>query len=464
MKHAAQFEAYDQDQESAQVDIIPKERLKSAVAQLCYYDGKLHASTIGEMVEAANRVSQGLLSESTIRGLIRYLIELKDEKTGQALLPLRVHYFFKNFEGLWACSNPNCKGGNNDTSIGKLFANQRVLCNECGSRVLELLICQTCGDLFFGGYKQRFSEVSHSWYISTDYQMLDKLPEKGIKHRNFETYTVFWPRKQRPATAHMRGGKGWWLQSGVDVKWTAGHLNYSEGKLMPESTNYNGYLFFAQIDSTANKLSHIPKYCPNCGDYWSFRGEDYSPIRELGTGLQKVIQILTQTLQATIKDQSKRKTIIFSDSRQDAAKYAVGIQGSHYQDMIRLIVIETMKKRGADPYVATVSNFQSPKPDFRRAIRHLRKRYAEQQQFLDSIEDAFDDHKPLTTDQINQLSTLGSNYPFTVLQKDCFNEFIELGMNPGGLETRSRSLGKKLTEINGYRTNGKNFAIGMRNP
>ena len=305
LKHAAQFKAFDQNKDSTGLDQIPKERIRSAVAQLCNHNGKLYASTIEDMLKVANRVSPTPLSEDTIRGIIRYTIEQKDTKENRALLPLRVHYFFKNFEGLWACSNPNCQGGNGDIPIGKLFANRRVLCDECGSRVLELLICQTCGDLFLGGYKQRIPEVARGWYISGDYQMLDGLPEKGIRDRNYETYAIFWPRKQQPATAPMRGGKGWWSQNGINVKWAAGHLNCSEGKLTPDSMNDNGYLFFAQKDSAANQLSDIPKYCPNCGDYWSSRGEDYSPIRRMGTGLEKVIQILTQTLQATIKDESK---------------------------------------------------------------------------------------------------------------------------------------------------------------
>ena len=38
----------------------------------------------------------------------------------------------------------------------------------------------------------------------------------------------------------------------------------------------------------------------------------------------------------------------------------------------------------------------------------------------------------LRPDQENQLAALESNYPFTALQKACFDEFINLGMNPGG--------------------------------
>ena len=89
----------------------------------------------------------------------------------------------------------------------------------------------------------------------------------------------------------------------------------------------------------------------------------------MGTGLQKIIQILTQTLQATVKEQSERKTIIFSDSRQDAAKYAVGLQWAHYRDMIRLIVIETMKKQTEEIGFLNPSRFSKWTRDSRRRTR-----------------------------------------------------------------------------------------------
>ena len=158
----------------------------------------------------------------------------------------------------------------------------------------------------------------------------------------------------------------------------------------------------------------------------------YSPIHHMGTGLQAVIQILTQALQATVNAQSKRKTIIFSDSRQDAAKYAVGIQWSHYQDMIRLIAIDTMKKQAADQDLLIIRDFESPRSEFRNAIRRLKRKYPSEQGLLDSIVDAYWDGNSLTSNQENQLAKLETNYPFTALQKACFDEFIQLGMNPGG--------------------------------
>ena len=433
LQHAEEFEKINNEENFVQLDNIPKEYIKSAVAQLCNRNGKLHALTVKEMHKTAKEVSSTSISEDAIRGLIHYLIQQKDPETGRALLPLRVHFFFKNFEGLWACSNSKCRGRSDETLIGKLFINRRVLCDECGSRVLELLTCETCGDLFLGGYKQPISNDISGWYLSGDYQKLSELPEKGIKDRNYETYAIFWQKTQKPEPGRT------WQKNGKYRRWAPAHFNPADGKLRPDSADFNGYYY--KIDNPDDACSEIPKYCPNCGDAWESnqktqlvngKEESRSPLHDMGTGLQKIIQILTQTMQATVMEKSKRKTIIFSDSRQDAAKYAVGLQWAHYRDMIRLIVIETMKNQAEDEDLAIIRNLQTPRADFRRAMRHLHDKFPNQEQLLEEIEEAFDDKKLLTPTQKNQLTALEGNYLFTALQKECFNVFINLGMNPGG--------------------------------
>ncbi|MDE0686898.1 MAG: DEAD/DEAH box helicase [Candidatus Poribacteria bacterium] len=433
LQHAEEFEKINNEAGSARLDNIPKGYIKSAVAQLCNRDGKLHALTVKEMHKTAKEVSSSFISEDAIRGLIRYLIEQKDTETGRALLPLRLHLFFKNFEGLWACSNSKCQARNDETLIGKLFANRRVLCDECGSRVLELLTCETCGDLFVGGYKQPIPNGISGWYLSGDYQKLSELPEKGIRDRNYETYAIFWQKQQIPEPGRP------WIKNGINRRWAPARFNPTDGTLIPDSADFNGY--FYKIDHPDDSCSEIPKYCPNCGDAWESnqktqlvngKEEARSPLHDMGTGLQKIIQILTQTMQATVTEQPKRKTIIFSDSRQDAAKYAVGLQWAHYRDMIRLIVIETMKKQAEDEDLKVIRNFQTPRADFGRAMRHLYSKFPNEERLLESIEDAFYERKPVTPAQENQLIALGDNYPYTVLQKECFKVFINLGMNPGG--------------------------------
>ena len=452
LKHTKHFEAFNSNGDSTDFTELSKDIVKDAVAQLCNHNGKLHASTIEDMREAANKVASTPISENAIRGLIQYLIQQKeDPNSKRSLLPLRVHYFFKNFEGLWVCSNPNCQGGNNETPIGKLFANRRVLCDECGSRVMELLTCETCGDIFLGGYKQKISEDTPGWYLSGDYQDLSGLPEKGIRDRSYDTYAVFWQKTQTPAR------KNPWTKNGIKRQWAPAVFSHSDGSLTPDaSSDSNGYYY--KIDDSEDWCSEIPKFCPNCGDLRDYKsektlvnGKEQAPstLRTSRTGLQKIIQIFTQTLQTTVKKQSDRKTIIFSDSRQDAAKYAVGIQWSHYQDMIRLIAVEAMKKQVEDSDFSILRDLQDGRVTRREArepIQRLIDKYPDEKSIFWDIYDG----EPLKADQKNQLAALRDNYPFTALQNDCFDAFTNLGMNPGGYGNKveiSRTKGRLNTWI-----------------
>ena len=79
LKHSNHFETFNTNGDSTQLDVLPKDIIKSAVAQLCNHNGKLHASTIEEMCKAANKVASTPTSENAIRGLIQYLIQQKED-------------------------------------------------------------------------------------------------------------------------------------------------------------------------------------------------------------------------------------------------------------------------------------------------------------------------------------------------------------------------------------------------
>ena len=49
------------------------------------------------------------------------------------------------------------------------------------------------------------------------------------------------------------------------------------------------------------------------------------------TGFEKLSQVLTDGLMRQLGDD--RKLVLFSDSRQDAAKLAAGMEKRHYQDL-----------------------------------------------------------------------------------------------------------------------------------
>ena len=68
----------------------------------------------------------------------------------------RIHNFLRQVEAIWCCSNPVCTEVENQYKFegrrfGRLFSTPALQC-KCGSRVVELLYCYDCGELFLGGH------------------------------------------------------------------------------------------------------------------------------------------------------------------------------------------------------------------------------------------------------------------------------------------------------------------------
>src|SRR3546814_14540578 len=87
-----------------------------------------------------------------------------------------------------------------------------------------------------------------------------------------------------------------------------------------------------------------------------------APIRTQRTGFQKVAQVLSDSLLREIAppevqagrpvEDPRRKLVLFSDSRQDAAKLAVGVAKSHWLDAIRQALVGGLEAstRGATAF------------------------------------------------------------------------------------------------------------------
>jgi DEAD/DEAH box helicase domain-containing protein len=89
----------------------------------------------------------------------------------------------------------------------------------------------------------------------------------------------------------------------------------------------------------------LPPICPGCGaDYSSKERRINTPLRSHRTGFQKACQVIASGLVREMPEpegsQQPRKLVIFSDSRQDAAKLAAGIERDHYRDMVRVAMIQ----------------------------------------------------------------------------------------------------------------------------
>jgi ATP-dependent helicase YprA (DUF1998 family) len=269
--------------------------------------------------------------------------------SGTAPLPVRAHIIYRNLQGLWACTNPGCTQvppRNGAPPAGALHYVPTLTCG-CGSRVLELLYCEACGDIFFGGYRRDTGLNPNEWYLSPDHPDLEASPDMASMDRDYLRYAVYWPGAPGVTPASPQ-----WTQDGVPRAWRAARFTSADGKV---ALGGPGYLYYVPaMHSPAPPAGDIarqayPARCPRCDADWS-RRQIGSPVRTLRTGFQKIAQVLSDALLRNIAPATasqSRKLVVFSDSRQDAAKLSAGMRFSHYRDALRQAITGAIAVQGA---------------------------------------------------------------------------------------------------------------------
>lgn len=308
----------------------------------------------------------GAAERSAATGLIRSVIKAKKPGSDLAPLPLRVHYFFRNTGRLWACVNPQCSGRTGTTPagvtpppVGRLYTEPRPRCDSCNMRVLELLYCQPCGEVYLGGFRKDDANMpGAAWYLSPDYPELDRVPDKAASlKRQCGEYAVFWPAEGRSLAKQTPAGSSRWRWSetsknthgrGTTLQWTVASLDHTDGLLSNQAGRAaqqgttRGFMF----SSPDGEVNAFPSKCAHCGADWRHR-HIASPIRDLGSGFQRTVQLLCDTMMREMPDARSRKLVLFSDSRQDAAKLSTGIKRFHYFDVVRQIVSGELQGRAS---------------------------------------------------------------------------------------------------------------------
>ncbi len=310
----------------------------------------------------------------SMRGLLLAL-GMSKLANGRSPQPVRGHLFFHNLQSLWACCNPNCteinhsKRQNDPPPIGAIHANNSLTCG-CGSRVLDLIVCEVCGDVFLGGYKSTPKIKTTTPKIKTttidiltpDQPELEGIPDLVVMNQRYGNYRVFWPLPgEKPPWTTKPQDLEW---SNEQYKWVQAKLNKNTGVLLQDATppkpdEVPGWLYkIVDKPEKSDKLnkpekseisekSALPTKCPRCDVDYGKRDKFPTSLRIHRTGFQKACQVIAGGLLREMPSQSQsassssRKLVIFSDSRQDAAKLAAGMEIDHYRDMVRLLLIQS---------------------------------------------------------------------------------------------------------------------------
>jgi DEAD/DEAH box helicase domain-containing protein len=302
--------------------------------------------------EQALRAAQGLL---IARGLC-------ERPAAASPLPsFRLHWFFRNLEGLWACTVPDCQclpdeQGTGRTT-GKLFGMGRILCRDAGAaepahRVLEVLYCEQCGTTFFGGSRYTLPD-NQGWELLNTDPDIEGIPDRQaarfVERRTYREYAVFWPvgdaerhshadHWQQPLmTGDGNGTRGTWTRASLDTASARVVLGAQE-PVVPEGPWVSGFIYqlpLAPSPDDQEAFSALPSVCPACATNYSRRLYRKSPVRGFRTGFSKITQLLSKEIFYLLPTGEDPKLVVFSDSREDAASISNGIERSHYLDLVR---------------------------------------------------------------------------------------------------------------------------------
>ena len=407
------------------------------------------------------KAAEGLI---ILRGLFDIFGKPFEHDSRMTIPRLRFHFFFKNIGGLWATlERPKWDIGK---PVGKLHANPTLIDETCNNhRILELLYCEECGSLYYGGRRhvEDFNGVSQTYILPTS-SSIESLPEQStqviVDKRKYFEYAIFWPIDKESNDYEVNNipqivndGSRVHLQhrtnfgqnaSYVSCQWKRAQLNVLSGEVILDSNDFvndsddfiDGYFYIANLTNDQERESPaLPGHCPFCGvDHYRAKHR-LSPIRGFRAGFQKTTQTFARELFYQLPTLNKPKLVTFSDSREDAASVANGIEREQFIDLLRDVFIDLCFER-FQKYSEEIAENKAKKTDLEGKLERLKN-------FPDLADMAEDYQGQITSisTKIEQLS-LQSHYiklsellsSEKLFESELYTRLFDLGVNPAGCD------------------------------
>ena len=222
-------------------------------------------------------------------------------------------------------------------------------------RLLEVLRCECCGELFFGGMRSGH-DADKGIELSPADPELEGLPDNAalqmFEKLSHDRYAIFWMPTRPVTPAPSTAKSDQWLPAQLNPASAVIRLN--QACISPKNKTQDwisGYLYLRSgVDRhNRNNASHgtaVPYACPACNTDYSRRQRDFllSPIRSFRTGFAKTSQLLATELFDLLRlDRPDPKIVAFSDSRQDAARAALDIESRHHDDTRRELLVKALR-------------------------------------------------------------------------------------------------------------------------
>jgi ATP-dependent helicase YprA (DUF1998 family) len=265
------------------------------------------------------------------------------------LLPCRIHNFFRGLAGLWVCMDAACSElAEEERSgiCGKMYSQPRDYC-DCGARVHELYTCRFCGTAYARAYTDDVDSPSALW----------SEPGRRLRMEEGETSPLLpldmlleSPSPTRPAEP-------------ADYDLETGRLNPNQLGPRMRSVYLRNDRTTPPVDDDGDvdqsldaRGQFIP--CGCCGKTARFGRTTVQDHQTKGDQpFQALVSKQIQIQPPNASSPSRfaplrgRKVLVFSDSRQVAARLAPNLQMYSTRDSLRSLIAWGFRRLGAVAYI-----------------------------------------------------------------------------------------------------------------
>ena len=261
------------------------------------------------------------------------VVALNADGSDAALLPTRAHFFIRAVNGLYACANDDCtRHKGNRLDLGSLTSYQNTTCSTCGSRLLEIAACPSCGKIILTGedsvtegYRQRRRAVSlddNLFNENADVSADDVDVSEATSSEAFHVdacYTPFYLGKSK-SVCHRTGAVT-----------TDMFFDMEARSIRPATDSTPSHLIFRSASKNGSDL------CPHCGNEISDLNFFRASANFMGRVLAPILLENAQPMSDNDADviYEGRKFISFTDSRQGTAKAAMGLNQAVERNWLR---------------------------------------------------------------------------------------------------------------------------------
>lgn len=256
------------------------------------------------------------------------------EKTGEAsLLPCRIHSFFRGLPGLWVCMDKDCPSADEgkDRPAGKLFSQPRDRC-DCGSPVLEYFTCRHCGTSYARAYTNDVANPRYLW--GKEGERITTVAGEIEALHPLDLLLEEPPVEDRVRARHY------------DL--VTGQINFDDALANKHRTVFIPPLKASLPPGQAPGRAARPGQFAPCACCNRIAGFQQSSVQDHQTkgdqpfqallGSQLRIQPPGPQKQTAFAPLRGRKVLVFSDSRQVAARLAATLQSYSLNDAVRALL------------------------------------------------------------------------------------------------------------------------------